>query len=54
VFSKDDSADTPIDLKTLHAQIGQLTLENDFLGGAPNKVGLLSAGKRDIKLRSDD
>ena len=31
------------DLKELHAKIGQLTLENDFLAGALNKAGLLSA-----------
>jgi len=35
-------ADAP-DLKTLHAKIGQLTLENDFLEGALTKAGLLSA-----------
>ena len=33
------------DLKDLHAKIGQLTLENDFLAGALNKAGLLSAKK---------
>ena len=33
----------PVDLKVLHAKIGQLTLENDFLESALNKVGLLSA-----------
>ena len=33
----------PVDLKTLHAKIGQLTLENDFLEGALSKAGLLSA-----------
>ena len=33
----------PIDLKALHAKIGELTLENDFLEGALIKVGLLSA-----------
>jgi len=32
-----------VDLKTLHAKIGKLTLENDFLSGALGKVGLLSA-----------
>lgn len=32
-----------IDLKSLHAKIGELTLENDFLGGALSKAGLLSA-----------
>lgn len=31
------------DLKTLHAKIGQLTLENDFLEGALIKAGMLSA-----------
>ena len=32
-----------IDVKTLHAKIGELTLENDFLAGALGKAGLLSA-----------
>jgi transposase len=32
-----------IDVKTLHAKIGELTLENDFLSGALCKAGLLSA-----------
>lgn len=32
-----------IDLQPLHAKIGQLTLENDFLEGALTKAGLLSA-----------
>lgn len=32
-----------VDVTTLHAKIGQLTLENDFLSGALNKAGLLSA-----------
>ena len=36
------TADTP-DLKTLHAKIGQLARENDFLEGALTKAGLLSA-----------
>ena len=31
------------DIKTLHAKIGELTLENDFLSGALTKAGLLSA-----------
>jgi len=31
--------------KTLHAKIGELTLENDFLESAPTKAGLLSAKK---------
>jgi transposase-like protein len=33
----------PIDLKSLHAKIGSLALENDFLSGALSKAGLLSA-----------
>ncbi len=33
----------PIDIKALHAKIGELTLENDFLEGALTKAGLLSA-----------
>jgi transposase len=32
-----------VDLKALHAKIGELTLRNDFLSGALNKAGLLSA-----------
>jgi len=33
------------DIKTLHAKIGQLALENDFLSGALTKAGMLSAKK---------
>src|SRR5471030_1260455 len=33
----------PVDVKVLHAKIGELTLENDFLEGALVKAGLLSA-----------
>ena len=32
-----------VDVKTLHAKIGELTLTNDFLAGALSKAGLLSA-----------
>jgi transposase-like protein len=32
-----------VDLKTLHAKIGELALENDFLAGALSKAGMLSA-----------
>jgi hypothetical protein len=38
-----EPAQPAVDLKALHAKIGQLTLENDFLEGALNKAGLLSA-----------
>ena len=40
--AKADSAPT-VDLKDLHAKIGQLALENDFLSGALGKAGLPSA-----------
>lgn len=33
----------PVDLKALHAKIGELALENDFLEHALTKAGLLSA-----------
>ena len=36
-------ATASVDLKSLHAKIGELTLENDFLEGALTKAGLLSA-----------
>ena len=35
-----------VDVKTLHAKIGELTLENDFLAGALGKAGLLPSAKR--------
>jgi transposase len=38
---KASSVAPPIDVKVLHAKIGQLTLENDFLEGALSKAGLL-------------
>jgi transposase len=37
------SAEPAVDLKALHAKIGQLALENDFLEGALTKAGMLSA-----------
>ena len=46
VFGGEPSTASPaVDLKVLHAKIGQLTLENDFLEGALTKAGLLSARK---------
>ena len=36
-------APAPVDLAPLHANIGQLALENDFLESALTKAGLLSA-----------
>ena len=45
VFGSGSMASTTpaIDVKSLHAKIGELTLENDFLEGALTKAGLLSA-----------
>src|SRR5262249_60503597 len=46
VFATSSSAraSTPeVDIKALHAKIGELTLENDFLESALDKAGLLSA-----------
>ena len=44
VFGASGGATAPaVDVKTLHAKIGELTLENDFLSGALGKAGLLSA-----------
>ncbi|BHH81925.1 transposase [Desulforhopalus sp. 52FAK] len=45
IFDKGKKVEPEIDIKTLHAKIGQLTLENDFLEGALTKAGLLSAKK---------
>jgi transposase len=36
-------ASPTVDLKSLHAKIGELTLEKDCLSGALSKAGLLSA-----------
>lgn len=44
-FGGSGTAEPEFDVKALHAKIGQLTLENDFLEGALNKAGMLSAKK---------
>ena len=41
--ARSDPPTPPVDVKTLHAKIGELTLTNDFLSGALGKAGLLSA-----------
>ena len=47
VFGSDPAVVEPaIDVKTLHAKIGELTLVNDFLSGALGKAGLLPSAKR--------
>ena len=35
-----------VDVRTLHAKTGELTLENDFLSGALGKAGLLPSARR--------
>ena len=47
VFGAEPSVPEPaIDVKALHAKIGELTLANDFLAGALGKAGLLPSAKR--------
>jgi len=48
VFGAPPGAPTPppVDVKTLHAKIGELTLANDFLGNALDKAGLLPSARR--------
>ena len=43
VFGAKREDGPPVDVKALHAKIGELTLENDFLEGALIKAGMLSA-----------
>ena len=43
--AKSEAAAPAVDVKTLHAKIGELALDNDFLAGALSKAGLLSARK---------
>ena len=43
VFGPGGGNGAAVDVKSLHAKIGELTLENDFLEGALTKAGLLSA-----------
>ena len=45
VFTSRSQKEPEVDIKTLHAKIGQLTLENDFLESALIKRGVLSAKK---------
>ena len=46
------TAEPVVDMKALHAKIGELTLENDFLEAALNKAGLLSAKRARTICRS--
>jgi transposase-like protein len=38
VFAGERAGATPVDVKELHAKIGQLALENDFLAGALGRL----------------
>jgi transposase-like protein len=44
VFEK--GAEPTVDVKVLHAKVGELMLANDFLEGALGKAGLLPSAKR--------
>jgi len=44
-FSKDKVVDNDSTVKQLHAKIGQLAMENDFLSVALGRIGDLSAKK---------
>jgi transposase len=43
VFSKEKKVDQGPSVKDLHAKIGQLSMENDFLSGALGRIGDASA-----------
>ena len=43
VFAEGRPTAPEVDVKTLHAKIGEITLENDFLEKALTKAGWLSA-----------
>ena len=43
VFSKDRKPEQGPSVKELHAKIGQLSMENDFLSGALGRIGDASA-----------
>lgn len=44
--SEKASDERAVDVKTLHAKIGELTLAKDFLEGLLGKPGLLPSAKR--------
>jgi len=43
--AKTEASAPAVDIKTLHAKIGELALENDFLSGPLGKAGLLGGKK---------
>ena len=44
-FGKDKSVNKEVTVKELHAKIGQLSMENDFLSGALGRIRDSSANK---------
>lgn len=46
VFGAAQASEPAVDVKALHAKIGELTLANDFLGSALGKVGWPGSAKR--------
>jgi transposase-like protein len=46
VFGSSKPEAPAVDVKELHAKIGELTLENDFLERALDKAGLLPSARR--------
>lgn len=46
VFGAAEKSEPAIDVKTLHAKIGELSLENDFLADALAKAGLLGSARK--------
>ncbi len=46
VFGATDKPEPTVDVKVLHAKIGELTLANDFLGSALDKIGWSGSAKR--------
>lgn len=45
IFSKDRKPDQGPSVKDLHAKIGQLSMENDFLSSALGRIGDASANR---------
>ena len=45
IFSRDRKPEPVPSVKDLHAKIGQLSMENDFLSGALGRIGDASAKK---------
>lgn len=46
VFGGAEKSEPTVDVKTLHAKIGELSLENDFLASALTKAGLLGSARK--------